>query len=80
MDAHKEPAASKPFSFGVVCEEMNKYLSSVDSVRGVYARQKARDAEIQERIWKMRVDKMLYWFENERPIEEMTANLKINIE
>ena len=55
---------------------MNKYLSSGDSVRGVYARQKARDAEIQERIWKMRVDKMLYWFENERPIEEMTANLK----
>lgn len=80
MDAQKEPAAAKPFSFGVGDEEMNKYLSGGDSVRGVYARQKARDAEIQERIWKMRVDKMLYWFENERPIEEMTANLKINIE
>lgn len=80
MDAQKESAAAKPFSFGVGGEEMNKYLSSGDSVRGVYARQKARDAEIQERIWKMRVDKMLYWFENERPIEEMTANLKINIE
>ena len=58
MDAQKEPAAAKPFSFGVGGEEMNKYLSSGDSVRGVYARQKARDAEIQE----------------------LTANLKINIE
>ena len=56
------------------------YLPGEDGVRGVYARKKARDAEIQERIWKMRVDKLLYWFENERPIEEMTANLKINIE
>ena len=60
---------------------MNKwYLPSGDNVKNVYARQKARDAEIQDRIWKMRMDKMLYWFENERPIEEMTANLKINIE
>lgn len=80
LDAQKEPAAAKPFSFGVGDEEMYKCLPGEGSVKGVYARQKARDAEIQERIWKMRVDKMLYWFENERPIEEMTANLKINIE
>lgn len=42
--------------------------------------QRTIEMDFTEHIWKMRVDKMLYWFENERPIEEMTANLKINIE
>lgn len=57
-----------------------KYLYDKSNLSSIYARKKARNAEIAERRRQIRVDKMLYWFENERPKEEMTANVKINIE
>lgn len=56
------------------------YLPGEGSTKNVYTRINTRNEKIQNRIWKMRVDKMLYWFENEKDVEQTIANLKISVE